>query len=345
MEHLTAALFAVLYYLFCQHLGRERRKTPDPRVGPLLRRFVRPPSLAAALATFALTALVIWLFWDSSIGSFTTFLLVFFALRYNPSTWWQVVEFDEWGIVQLNMSQRHFTPWASIEYCKWMKVPGALHVVLREREVDRRLRLWQTKVPDAARVVLRQPVLKLPKGSIPCREVEEATAIFSRHVQVADAQGHVLNPEFKAAEQPAGPKLDRSEPRRFQFDLRTLLFFMLVASAAMSWYGIGYRRDREEQAILAQLERFKPKIARFARDLWLDFSASPVKPGDQDLEVVAKLSRLEDLDLTGAPVTDAGLIHLENLSSLRHVRLFQTRVTDAGVKRLQRALPKAAIVH
>ena len=120
---------------------------------------------------------------------------------------------------------------------------------------------------------------------------------------------------------------------------------MLVASAAMSWYGIGYRRDREERAILAQLERFGPKITGSGRYLWLDFSASPVKPGDRDLEIVAKLSRLDGLVLTGARVTDAGLVHLEKLTSLRDVYLRQTQVTDEGVKRLKRALPKADISH
>jgi hypothetical protein len=114
----------------------------------------------------------------------------------------------------------------------------------------------------------------------------------------------------------------------------------------MSWYGIRYRRHAEETDHLAKLDRFTPRVLSGGSTVsLLDFSASPVKPGDTDLEIVARLSLLEELDLTGAPVTDAGLVHLEKLTCLRHIDLRQTPVTDAGVKRLQRALPEATIYH
>ena len=198
-------------------------------------------------------------------------------------------------------------------------------------------------------IVLRDSVWVLPKGSIRRSEIEEATAILSRRVRVADAQRRVLNPEFKPAERPAGPGPAPFRYGRFQFSLRSLLFFVLVASSAMSWYGIHYRRDvaeeTKEKAILAQLERFRPGVSHIGDGLWLSFSSSRVKPGDRDLAVVAKFSRLYTLDLSRAPITDAGLVHLERLASLRIVYLWDTQVTDAGVKRLKRALPKADISH
>ncbi len=92
----------------------------------------------------------------------------------------------------------------------------------------------------------------------------------------------------------------------------------------MSWYGIGYRRERQQTDQLAKLERFTPEAAIGSRPVrHLDFSASPVKPGDEELEIVAKLPRLELLDLAGAPVTDAGLVRLEKMTSLRYVFLAQ----------------------
>jgi hypothetical protein len=47
--------------------------------------------------------------------------------------------------------------------------------------------------------------------------------------------------------------------------------------------------------------------------------------------------------LSGTAVTDAGLVHLEKLTALRSVLIYETRVTDAGVKRLQQALPAVKI--
>ena len=154
-----------------------------------------------------------------------------------------------------------------------------------------------------------------------------------------------------------------------QFDLRTLLLFMLFASAAMSWYGIRYRRDSTERVALARLDPFKPTIRGEGVALWVDFSASAVKPGDSDLALLSDLVGLDSLTLSGSPLTDAGLEHLENFNSLsyldlcntaigdeglRHLEklprlrtllLHRTQVTSEGVKRLQQALPKVEVVQ
>ena len=60
--------------------------------------------------------------------------------------------------------------------------------------------------------------------------MEKANAILLSHVKLADAQRRMLNPEFNPAEQPTGPDPEDIKYRRLQFDLRTLLFFFLVAS-------------------------------------------------------------------------------------------------------------------
>jgi hypothetical protein len=51
------------------------------------------------------------------------------------------------------------------------------------------------------------------------------------------------------------------------------------------------------------------------------------------------------VDLTRSEVTDAGLEHLKGLSRLQQLWLVSTKVTDAGVKKLQQALPKCRIVR
>lgn len=59
-----------------------------------------------------------------------------------------------------------------------------------------------------------------------------------------------------------------------------------------------------------------------------------------DLE---RLPALRWLSLARTAVGDDGLAALRNLHSLRSLSLNGTRVTDAGVKELQRALPKCEI--
>ncbi|MFP6657003.1 MAG: hypothetical protein VB853_02415 [Pirellulales bacterium] len=47
--------------------------------------------------------------------------------------------------------------------------------------------------------------------------------------------------------------------------------------------------------------------------------------------------------LNNTKVTDAGLAHLSGLTKLERLWLTRTQVTDAGVKKLQQALPKCDI--
>jgi hypothetical protein len=65
---------------------------------------------------------------------------------------------------------------------------------------------------------------------------------------------------------------------------------------------------------------------------------------DSGLASLRGLNGLEVLTLWGTSVSDAGLVHLEALSSLKSVAIGDdTRITEAGCKRLQRALPKLSI--
>jgi hypothetical protein len=52
---------------------------------------------------------------------------------------------------------------------------------------------------------------------------------------------------------------------------------------------------------------------------------------------------LNILNLEGTHVTDAGLMHLAALRNLQGILLGGTQVTEAGVEKLQRALPKCTI--
>ena len=58
---------------------------------------------------------------------------------------------------------------------------------------------------------------------------------------------------------------------------------------------------------------------------------------------LAGTKELQTLNLTGTPITNAGLEHLKGLRSLKRIMLSYTRITSAGVTRLRKELPDAKI--
>jgi len=78
---------------------------------------------------------------------------------------------------------------------------------------------------------------------------------------------------------------------------------------------------------------------RFPRDV----NARRERMVDEELRHLTALNHLEVLDLSETSVSDAGLVYLEELSTLKEVRLGCTGVTSSGVERLQRSLPHVLI--
>jgi hypothetical protein len=56
------------------------------------------------------------------------------------------------------------------------------------------------------------------------------------------------------------------------------------------------------------------------------------------------LTKLTYLNLFGAAVSDAGLAQLSGLKNLKSLYVFQTKVTDEGIAKLQKAQPGLKIV-
>ena len=56
---------------------------------------------------------------------------------------------------------------------------------------------------------------------------------------------------------------------------------------------------------------------------------------DSDLSYLARLTRLQHLNLAGSNITDAGLVYLQDLTGLRTLDLSGTRITAAGLIHLQ----------
>lgn len=318
MVTFAALLTAVLYWLFLCHCLRQLRDRARRRAGPLLRKWPPTHSRVRRIALLAVSAGLIWYLTSHLCdmvdgGGWFMVVLAWFNVT---SLFWvfsplllPVVEFREGGILEFNLIPL-FMPWAIVEYCA-TAASGNLQVRTGNRGY------------------------LLSKKCIPAGKIAEATEIVCRYVEVRDAQRGVRRPEHSAADRPAEPEPARSEQGRFQFSLRSLLFFVLVASSAMSLYGIRYRRDASERDLLAQLARFQPDMARIGSGFVLGFSASPVKPGNQEMEIVSKLSRVKWLELGGTPITDAGLARLKPLVGLDFLDLSGTAVTDGGLKQLE----------
>jgi hypothetical protein len=80
---------------------------------------------------------------------------------------------------------------------------------------------------------------------------------------------------------------------------------------------------------------------RFVRKLVIN---STPKIMDAELENLRGLAELRELNLYDANITDAGLELLKGMTQLRRLSLNKS-VTDAGVKRLQQALPNCIIAR
>lgn len=198
-----------------------------------------------------------------------------------------------------------FVPWRQIKFCKWKHEPGRLLIQFTTWNEDH---------------------------AVPSEQADAVTDALGRFVEVRGTSG-----ELRAApERPPGESEAAPPQRPFQFSLGTLFLFVLAVAATASWFGLRHRIYREQWAAVAEFEAFEPQVSfRGLYVVTLDFSACPKTPADVDLAPLARLDKLEDLDLTDCPVTDAGLRHLAKLRRLDTLRLRGTAITDAGVEWLQ----------
>ncbi|MGA2035645.1 MAG: hypothetical protein ABSG68_25635 [Thermoguttaceae bacterium] len=165
---------------------------------------------------------------------------------------------------------------------------------------------------------------------------------------------------------------DARPPKRrwFQYSVRTLLLLLFIPCIC---FGVKMERAGQQKAVIEEIENLGGLV-------WYDYQfnvddipnaedAQPPGPpelrwllGDDFFTTVTKLDltqteindaglkRLEGLTglqslSLGDRVTDAGLEHLKGLTQLHALNLQATKVTDAGIQGLQKALPNCKIRH
>jgi hypothetical protein len=206
----------------------------------------------------------------------------------------------------------HFIHWANLQYCKWVLSESKLIVQSRRDALD---------------------------FYIAANQSETVIETIGRYVEIRDHNDKVLAAPANVQKEnsPTTPKQKRSI---FQFDLRTLMLLMLMAASGFSWYGI---RDRHEQFNVKQLAILLEKHPDVVYELRgiefhkLDYGKCRKPASDNDLIDLQNLLQLQYLLLEDAPISDAGLIHLESLTKLKNLKL--------GSKRIKSTITDVGLVH
>ena len=148
----------------------------------------------------------------------------------------------------------------------------------------------------------------------------------------------------------AGMADEQDEPNKprqrwFQFSLRTLMLFVVVASHAFAWLGVMVQRARDHRQANAEVRRVAAEIgskggmvrldvhygstdSRRVRPTWLEnlfgdpgapyrYSVGffgPSKFDDDDMVLLKGLTNLTLLTIHNTQATNAGLVHLKSLT-------------------------------
>ena len=154
--------------------------------------------------------------------------------------------------------------------------------------------------------------------------------------------------------------LDKKMPWPFQFSLRSLLLFTVVVALSVSWLGSEMRwANKQKEAIeaLHKINDIQAMVAErcstygtvtytqsYYEDLGRSWSRKPAAP--RWLEKVLGTEFFDTVDivtLVGPKVTDIDLENVKSRRNLRILRLENTNVTEAGIEKLQKALPNLFI--
>jgi hypothetical protein len=174
-------------------------------------------------------------------------------------------------------------------------------------------------------------------------QMAAAMEVLSRYVAVRPAVGAetVSPPRHNPTE--TARATGHSTQSRTRSERWATRFGTLAFAAACGWLLVNYQDGRQQERVLAKFA-CQPEADWIGFDVYrLDLSKCVKKPGDNDLLLLDLFEHLGQLNLKGAPITDAGLKHLYNMKTLWSVDLYDTQVTKKGVDELKRALPKVNI--
>jgi Leucine-rich repeat (LRR) protein len=163
---------------------------------------------------------------------------------------------------------------------------------------------------------------------------------------------------------------DAAKHRRWlRYSLITLLVLVVIAGVTMTWIGRTMRAWAQRTEVVEaianaggrvrldfqidesgnRIAEARPHASTWFRSLTNDnLGGNAVEaevPTNDALEDIDILPNLRILDLISSGITDACLPHLEHLSQLESLHLHETKLTEQGILKIQKALPNCKIVR
>jgi hypothetical protein len=142
------------------------------------------------------------------------------------------------------------------------------------------------------------------------------------------------------------PEAPARKLRWFQYSLQSLLLLTLAVSLGMSWVAVRMKRAREQREAVEEIVKLG---GRATYDYQVQESGNSLPDAEpcgpawlRSILGETFFARVVDAAFP-PPVTDADLAHLEGLTQLQSLYVFETKVTEDGVTRLQKALPGCRI--
>jgi hypothetical protein len=131
--------------------------------------------------------------------------------------------------------------------------------------------------------------------------------------------------------------------RRFQFSLRTLLFFTLIVAAASGWYAVHREYRGMQRAALDALAEFQPFYNPDGEIVFLMLTNNKDKFTDREVTLMKSFPTVDHLDLSFTAVTDAAIPEIDSMNWLRSISLRGSKISPEGVERLRKEMPHTKI--
>jgi hypothetical protein len=131
---------------------------------------------------------------------------------------------------------------------------------------------------------------------------------------------------------------------RFQYSLLSLLVTPLAVVIAFGWLAAEMRAARKQGDAVAEIKKLGGRV--YDDYPWHQIYAQSNPPQQKWLDRLLEddlFVNVTQVDLRGPETSDAALEHLKGLTQLQRLSLRNTKVSDAGVEKLQQALPKCII--
>ncbi len=186
--------------------------------------------------------------------------------------------------------------------------------------------------------------------------------------------GPALPPGTNPSILDAMPHPPEHKLRWYQYSLRSLFILTTLVALACSWYATVMHNAAKRRAAIAEIEKLQGQVKYYGDPFfdgtfvgtfvpdwgkpprwfsWLrklhgdEHLGNAVYVGflgtDAGLVHLKDLTDLEQLELSHTQITDAGLVHLKGLTKLEGLGLDNTQITDAGLA-LLKGLPNLNVL-